>query len=85
MEPEGSLPCSEEPAAGPCPEPHETRLHSYNLINICFNIIHHLRLGLPSGLFPSGFPTKNVVPTHLLSFPCVLHGLPISSPLIYLP
>jgi hypothetical protein len=25
MEPEGSFPCSQEPAAGPCPEPHEFR------------------------------------------------------------
>jgi len=27
-----------------------------------YNVIHstHLRLGLPSGLFPSGFPTKTI-------------------------
>jgi hypothetical protein len=28
------------------------------LSKINFNIVHHLRLGLPSGLFPSGFPTN---------------------------
>ena len=28
--------------------------------NIHLNIILHLRLGLPSGLFPSGFPTKTL-------------------------
>jgi hypothetical protein len=27
MEPEGSLPCSQEPAIGPCPEPDESSLH----------------------------------------------------------
>ena len=35
----------------------------------------HLRLGLPSGLFPSGFPTKTVY-TPLLS-PYALHALPL--------
>jgi hypothetical protein len=27
---------------------------------IYFNIVHPLRLGLPSGLFPSGFPTNTL-------------------------
>ena len=36
----------------------------------------HLHLGLPSGLFPSGFPTKTLY-MPLLS-PIVLHALPIS-------
>jgi hypothetical protein len=40
----------------------------------------HLRLGLPSGLFPSDFPTK-ILYAFPLS-PCVLHALPISSCLI---
>jgi hypothetical protein len=35
----------------------------------------HLCLGLLSGLFPSGFPTKVLTS-------CVLHTLPISSPLL---
>ena len=33
----------------------------------------HLHLGTPSGLFPSGFPTKPC--THLSSHPFVLHAL----------
>jgi hypothetical protein len=37
-------------------------------------ILTHLRLGLPSGLFPSGFPT-NI----LYALPFVLHAQPISS------
>ena len=36
----------------------------------------HLRLGLPSSLFPSGFPTKTLY-TPLLS-PYALHGPPVS-------
>jgi hypothetical protein len=39
----------------------------------------HLRLGLPSRLFPSGFPTNILYA--LLFAPFVLHALPISSSL----
>ena len=42
---------------------HNTTSH---FLNIHFNIIPNLRLGLPSGLFPSGFPTK-ILYTTLLS------------------
>jgi hypothetical protein len=41
-----------------------------------FNIIPRIRLGLPSGLFPFGFPT-NILYAFLFS-PFVLHALPIS-------
>jgi hypothetical protein len=41
MEPESSLPCSQEPSTGPYPEPDQSIL----ILN------SHLRLGLPSGLF----------------------------------
>ena len=37
----------------------------------------HLRLGLPRGLFPSGFPTKTLY-IHLSSLPYALHVSPIS-------
>jgi len=36
---------------------------SSHLLEIHLNVIHHLRLGLPSGLLPSGFPT-NTLNTH---------------------
>jgi hypothetical protein len=38
----------------------------------------HLRFGLPSGLFSSGFPTKNLVHFSLLSHACHMPCLPQS-------
>jgi len=68
MEPEGSLPHSQVPAN--CTPswassiqsipPHPTSWRSI------FILSSHLCLGLPSGLFPSGFPTKTLY-TPLLS------------------
>ena len=78
MEPEGSLPhlqvtaiCpySEPDQSNPCP-PHPTSWRSILILYF------HLRLGLPSGLKPSGLPTKTLY-TPLLS-PHVLHAPPIS-------
>jgi hypothetical protein len=39
-------------------------------------LFSHLRLGLPSDLFPSGFPTKTLYAS--VFSPCVLHSLSIS-------
>ena len=78
MEPEGSLPHSQVPANCPYPvtarcspyPPHPTSWRSFLILS------SHLRLGLPSGLFTSGFATKTFI--CLSSLPYALHVLPIS-------
>jgi hypothetical protein len=58
MEPEGSIPCSQEPSTGPYPEPYQsTPSHPIFLRSILI-LFTHLRLSIPSGLFPSGLPTN---------------------------
>jgi hypothetical protein len=69
MELEDSLPCSQEPSTDPYPKPDRSSSHiipSY-LSKIRFNFIYPpLRLGLPSGIFPSGFPA-NILHAFLFS------------------
>jgi hypothetical protein len=55
MEPEGSIPNSQEISICPYPQPDESG--PYHPILILSTDLH---LGLPSGLFPSGFPTNNL-------------------------
>jgi hypothetical protein len=57
MEPKGSLPCSQEPATGPYPEPDWSSPYRPILciVRPILILSTHLRLGLRSGLFPSGF------------------------------
>jgi hypothetical protein len=54
MQPEGSLPCSQEPANYTYPESNE----SIHITKIHSNPVPHLGLRLPSGMLPSGFPKK---------------------------
>ena len=68
MVPEGSLPHLQEPATCPYPEPAQSSPYPHiPLPERSISILSpHLRLGLPSGLFTSGFPTQTLY-TPLLS------------------
>ena len=66
MEAEGSLPHSQEPAALPCSEPdHSSHCPQPTSWRSSLILSSQLRLGLPSGIFPSGFPTKTLYTTLL--------------------
>ena len=84
MENKGSLPHSQVPATCPYPEAdqscpcfHPTSWRSILILS------SHLRLGLPSGLFLSGFHTNSC--THLSSPPYVLNAPPIPFSSIWSP
>jgi len=56
MEPEGLLPCSQEPATGPYFEPAESSPHLLTLFLRSIPVLStHLRRSLPTGLFPPSF------------------------------
>jgi hypothetical protein len=77
MEPEGSLPCSQEPSTSPYPKPDRSSQY-HRILSFLRPILilsTHLRPDLPSGLFPSGFPTYILY--ELFLSPFVLHALPI--------
>jgi hypothetical protein len=75
MEPDDSLPCSQEPDAGSYPEPDESSpYHPHSVfLRLIVILSSHLHLGFLSNFFPCDFPTKTLYA--FLSFPCVLYAL----------
>jgi hypothetical protein len=58
MEPEGSLPCLQEPFTGPYPKQNEYRPDHHISLRSILMLSIHLLLGFLSDLFLSAFPTK---------------------------
>jgi hypothetical protein len=58
MEPEGSLPRSQEPSTGPYSEPDQSNPFQSLSLRSVLILSTHLRLGLPSGL-NKGHTTQN--------------------------
>jgi hypothetical protein len=82
MEPDGLLPCSQEPSTGPYPEPDRSSPYHHILSKIYFNIFHP-----PTSLFflvvssHLAFPPISYM--HSSSPPFVLHARLISSSLAW--
>jgi hypothetical protein len=64
-------------------QPNPVHTPTSHFLKIYLNIIPHLRLALPRGLCPSGYPTKTLYTP--LSSPSALHAPPISFFLILSP
>ena len=61
MEPKSSLTPLQVPATCPCPKPDQSSPCPHpTSITFILILTSDLRLGLPGGLFPSGFPTKSL-------------------------
>jgi hypothetical protein len=65
MEPEDSSPNSQELSTRPYPEPDQSTPPHHISPRFVLILSTHLRLGLPSGLFPSGFSTNNLYLNHV--------------------
>jgi fumarate reductase subunit D len=66
MEPEGSLPYSQEPSTGPCPEQNQSMPSHPISLKLILILPTHRPLGLPNGLFPSDF-LSDILYTFLFS------------------
>jgi hypothetical protein len=80
MEPEGSIPCSQEPSTGPYPEPYQSNpIHSIlsYLSKLHFNIVHPPTSWSSSSSFLLACPPISYM--HSCSPPFVIHAPPISS------
>jgi hypothetical protein len=74
MEPESSLPCSQQPATGLYPDPDNPThtIQSY-FPRIPFNIILPCSLDRPSGLTSSGFPISVLYTCVIVFFYIAVH------------
>jgi hypothetical protein len=76
MEPEGSLPCSQQPASDPYPEPDASNQHFLTLTSILI-LFSHLRLCFPKWSLSFRFSKQNTVrishiPVHVT---CPVHPI----------
>jgi hypothetical protein len=67
MEPEGSLPCSQEPATFPCPEPNESNPHPLCRVHDIFR----LRLIFTYAAFWTCVSSLSLTPTLSYLLPCL--------------
>jgi hypothetical protein len=84
MKPEGLLSCAQEPSTGLYPKPDQSNpSHPISLRSILI-LSTHLRLGLPSGLFPSVFPSEysRVLYNNVIYSTCCPAGIMAGTPTI---
>jgi hypothetical protein len=84
MEPEGLLPCSNEPSTSLILSHINTFHTTPAYLRLIFILSRHLGLGLPSGLFPFGFPTYILYAILFYSFHVLYPAPPILFHLIIL-
>jgi hypothetical protein len=75
IEPEGSLLCSQDPTNGPVLSQINPIHTTPSYLRSILILSTHLRLGLPSGLFPSGFPNNTLYAFHFspICTTCIAH------------
>jgi hypothetical protein len=67
-ESKGSLHYAQEPATCYYPEPHESSMFP-RILFVIWTLFYHWCHGLASGSFPSGFPTRTHIRSHMCQMP----------------